>query len=69
MYVQNLTVNAQKIQKSQNQILAANRYFIAVYGLRLSRLKNFSHSVSQLDLPTLFCIKHIFPLLYYLVDY
>ena len=42
-----------KSQKSQNQILAANRYFIAVYGLLLSRLKNFSHSVSRLDLPTL----------------
>ena len=34
-------------------VVVTNHIFFAVCGLRLSRLNNFSHTVSRLDLPTL----------------
>ena len=40
-------------QKSPKIRLVTNRHFFAVCGLRLSRQKKISHTVSRLDLPTL----------------
>ena len=43
----------QKVQKMEKIVKVANHKTNAVCGLRLSWLKNFSHTVSRLDLPTL----------------